>query len=91
MDRLFLLPSPTNIATIGTKNKGLTKDFSSSPASRDNRHIRWSAADRALMARYAALSSGLDIVRKALGGQQIAIAQTTNIDRPGGAINQTRF
>jgi len=28
--------------------------------------------------RYASLSSGLDIVRKALGGQQIAIAQTTD-------------
>ena len=27
--------------------------------------------------RYASLSSGLDIVRKALGSQQIAIAQTT--------------
>src|SRR2546430_13900426 len=31
--------------------------------------------------RYASLSSGLDIVRKTLGGQQIAIAQTTDIDR----------
>jgi hypothetical protein len=30
---------------------------------------------------YASLSSGLDIVRKILGGQQIAIAQTTDIDR----------
>jgi hypothetical protein len=39
--------------------------------------------------RYASLSSGLDILRKALGGQQIAIAQTTNIDRPSGAINLT--
>src|SRR6202163_1853820 len=29
--------------------------------------------------RYASLSSGLDIVRKTLGGQQIAIAQTTEI------------
>jgi len=29
--------------------------------------------------RYASLSSGLDIIRKALGGQQIAIAQTTDI------------
>src|SRR5450432_2230724 len=27
--------------------------------------------------RYAALSSGLDIVRKALGGNEIAIVQTT--------------
>jgi hypothetical protein len=34
--------------------------------------------------RYASLSSGLDIIRKALGGQQIAIAQTTGIDRVNG-------
>jgi hypothetical protein len=39
--------------------------------------------------RYASLSSGLDIVRKTLGGQQIAIAQTTNFDRPSGAVNLT--
>jgi hypothetical protein len=39
--------------------------------------------------RYESLSSGLDIVRKALGGHQIAVAQTTNIDRPGGAVNLT--
>ena len=31
----------------------------------------------------------LDIVRKALGGQQIAIAQTTDIDRAGGTLNLT--
>ena len=29
--------------------------------------------------RYASLSSGLDIIRKTLGGQQIAIAQTTAV------------
>src|ERR1700686_4880336 len=39
--------------------------------------------------RYAPLSSGLDIVRKTLGGQQIAVAQTTDIDRVGGTINLT--
>src|ERR1700694_4066827 len=39
--------------------------------------------------RYASLSSGLDIVRKALGGQQIAVAQTTDIDRAGGTVNLT--
>src|SRR5258705_7933689 len=39
--------------------------------------------------RYASLSSGLDIVRKALGGQQIAIAQTTNNDRANGMVNLT--
>lgn len=39
--------------------------------------------------RYASLSSGLGIVRKALGGQQIAIAQTTDIDRANGTVNLT--
>src|SRR5580658_5305169 len=39
--------------------------------------------------RYASLSSGLDIVRKTLGGQQIAIAQTTDIDRVNGVVNLT--
>src|SRR5437899_2873455 len=45
------------------------------------------AAPRAF--RYAPLSGGLDIVRKTLGGQQIAVAQTTDIDRAGGFINLT--
>jgi hypothetical protein len=39
--------------------------------------------------RYASLSSGLDIIRKTLGGQQIAITQTTDIDRSSGAVNLT--
>src|ERR1035441_1440124 len=39
--------------------------------------------------RYASLSSGLDIIRKTLGGQQIAIAQTTDIDRVNGTVNLT--
>jgi hypothetical protein len=39
--------------------------------------------------RYASLSSGLDIVRKILGGHQIAIAQTTDIDRANGMVNLT--
>src|SRR6202140_2760044 len=39
--------------------------------------------------RYASLASGLDIVRKALGGHQIAIAQTTDIDRASGTVNLT--
>ena len=38
---------------------------------------------------YAPLSSGLDIVRKTLGGQQIAVAQTTDIDRASGTLNLT--
>src|SRR5271169_3570224 len=39
--------------------------------------------------RYAALSSGLDIVRKALGGHEIATVQTTAIDREAGLIHLT--
>jgi hypothetical protein len=39
--------------------------------------------------RYAPLSSGLDIVRKALGQQQIATMQTTAIDASAGTVNLT--
>ena len=39
--------------------------------------------------RYAALSSGLDIVRKALGGHEIATMQTTAIDKEAGLIRLT--
>src|SRR5579862_1006438 len=39
--------------------------------------------------RYASLSSGLDIIRKVLGTQQIAVTQTTNIDRSSGTVNLT--
>ena len=36
--------------------------------------------------RYAPLSSGLDIVRKSLGGHEIATVQTTSIDADKGLI-----
>jgi ERF superfamily len=39
--------------------------------------------------RYAALSSGLDIVRKTLGGHAIATVQTTAIDDEAGLIRLT--
>jgi hypothetical protein len=39
--------------------------------------------------RYAPLSSGLDIVRKALGQQQIATVQTTAIEPSTGTVNLT--
>ncbi len=39
--------------------------------------------------RYASLASGLEIVRKTLGGQQIAVAQTTEVDRANGLVNLT--
>jgi hypothetical protein len=39
--------------------------------------------------RYAPLSSGLDIIRKALGQQQIAIIQATTVDASAGTVNLT--
>src|ERR1700731_3504982 len=39
--------------------------------------------------RYAALSSGLDIVRKTLGQHEIATVQTTTIDKASGIVNLT--
>jgi hypothetical protein len=39
--------------------------------------------------RYAPLSSGLDIVRKALGRHEIATVQTTAIDQTAGTVNLT--
>ena len=39
--------------------------------------------------RYASLSAGLDIVRKALGKQEIATVQTTAIDHEAGLIRLT--
>src|SRR5712672_1739027 len=39
--------------------------------------------------RYAPLSSGLEIVRKSLGRQEIATIQTTAIDREAGLIQLT--
>jgi hypothetical protein len=39
--------------------------------------------------RYAPLSSGLDIVRKTLGRQEIAAVQTTAIDTDAGLVRLT--
>src|SRR6266404_5044086 len=39
--------------------------------------------------RYASLSSGLDLVRKSLGRQEIATVQTTSIDDAAGIIRLT--
>jgi hypothetical protein len=39
--------------------------------------------------RYAPLSAGLDIVRKALGQHEIAVVQTTAIDHNAGIVNLT--
>jgi hypothetical protein len=38
---------------------------------------------------YASLASGLEIVRKTLGQQEIAVAQTTSIDQTAGVVNLT--
>jgi ERF superfamily len=45
--------------------------------------------DRDQTFRYAALSSGLDMVRKALGGHEIATVQATAIDNEAGLIRLT--
>ena len=45
--------------------------------------------DRDQTFRYAALSSGLDTVRKTLGGHEIATVQTTAIDKEAGLIRLT--
>jgi hypothetical protein len=47
------------------------------------------ARDQDQTFRYAALSSGLDIVRKALGGHEIATVQATAIDNEAGLIRLT--
>ena len=39
--------------------------------------------------RYAPLSSGLDIIRKALGQQEIAVVQITAVDQPSGLVKLT--
>ena len=39
--------------------------------------------------RYASLASGLEIVRKTLGSQQIAVAQSTAIDQTNRTVNLT--
>src|SRR5436190_9957204 len=39
--------------------------------------------------RYAPLSSGLDIVRKALGQHEIATIQSTAVDKQAGVVNLT--
>jgi hypothetical protein len=41
--------------------------------------------------RYAPLSSGLDIVRKALSQHEIATVQTTSIDEAAGVVRLSQF
>jgi ERF superfamily protein len=51
--------------------------------------IRYNQGDHTQTFRYAPLSSGLEIIRKILGNQQIAVAQTTDVDRDNGVLNLT--
>src|SRR3974390_1680448 len=39
--------------------------------------------------RYASLASGLDLVRKSLGRQEIAVIQSTTIDQAAGMVRLT--
>ncbi len=63
---------------IANPEKSLTATISS-PFPRE--------ADRSF--RYASLASGLDLVRKSLGRQEIATVQTTSIDEVAGLIRLT--
>ena len=51
--------------------------------------VRYNNQEAQQTFRYAPLSTGLDIVRKILGGHQIAFAQTMEIDRAGANVNLT--
>lgn len=46
-----------------------------------------SPQEQSISFRYASLASGLDIIRKALGEQEIATVQTTSFDKESGLIH----
>src|SRR5437588_11999713 len=86
--RLIMLRSSESVAAIATALAKAQTELSN-PEKAMVGTVYNNRSDSPQSFRYASLSSGLDIVRKTLGGQQIAIAQTTEIDRSSGAINLT--
>src|ERR1700730_10573312 len=86
--RLAMHRSSESIAAIATALAKAQTELSS-PEKAMVGTVYKTGSDSPQSFRYGSLSSGLDIVRKTLGGQQIAVAQTTNIDRPSGAVNLT--
>jgi hypothetical protein len=73
MDRLFLLAIPTNIATVGNKNKVLTKDFSSNPVPKLGLHARFVTITAKRTALYK--------MKVALVSQQLRGGDVLNSDR----------
>src|SRR3982074_387947 len=86
--RLVMHRSSESVAAIATALAKAQTDLSNPEKVRVGT-VYNSRSDSPQSFRYASLSSGLDIVRKTLGGQQIAIAQTTDIDRANGMGNLT--
>src|SRR5438445_3592337 len=86
--RLVMHRSSESVAAIATALAKAQTELSS-PETAMVVTVYNSRSDSPHSCRYASLSSGLDIIRKALGGQQIAIAQTTDIDRANGMVNLT--
>ena len=80
--------SSENVAAIATALAKAQTELSN-PEKAMIRSVYNARTDSQQSFRYASLSSGLDIIRKVLGGQQIAVAQTTDIDRASGTVNLT--
>src|ERR1700692_2376668 len=78
--------SSENVAAIATALAKAQTELSN-PEKAMTGTIYNNRSDNPQSFRYASLSSGLDIIRKALGGQQIAVAQTTHIDRTSNMVN----
>lgn len=81
--------SSESIAAIATALAKAQTELSNPEKSMTGTIHHNNRADNPQIFRYAPLASGLDIVRKTLGGQQIAIAQTTDIDRVSGVVSLT--
>lgn len=81
--------SSENVAAIATALAKAQTELSNPEKSMVGMIHHNNRGDNPQSFRYASLASGLEIVRKTLGGQQIAVAQTTDIDRANGLVNLT--
>src|ERR1700694_1861998 len=86
--RLVMHRSSESVAAIATALAKAQTELSN-PEKAMTGTVYNSRSDSPQSFRYASLSSGLDIIRKVLGSQQIAITQTTDIDRDNGSVNLT--
>jgi hypothetical protein len=88
MESLAMHRSSENVAAIATALAKAQTELSN-PEKAMIGSIYNARTERQQNFRYASLSSGLDIIRKVLGSQQIAVTQTTDIDRAFGTVNLT--